>query len=303
MPERDIENIAVLIAEDSNLFRQILLKTISNWGYEVIIAKDGDEAWEILQQENAPRLAILDWVMPGLSGPEICLKIAGRERIPYIYLILLTSKNNKEDVVAGLEAGADDYIAKPFHEEELRWRIKIGERIIRLENKISQLASTDALTGILNRRAFMEKMGVEMGRAERKSRPLSIVMVDIDYFKNVNDTYGHQLGDVVLQKFSKHLTSQLRIYDFVGRYGGEEFIICLPETSESQANQLAERLRISLAGLTIDLPGSVQTLKITASFGVAATDTIAKACLDMLLNKADQALYRAKAQGRNRVCV
>jgi two-component system chemotaxis response regulator CheY len=303
MLEQDTGKITVLIAEDCNFFRQILIKTISSWGYEVVIAQDGDKAWEILQQENAPRLAILDWVMPGLSGPEICRKVAGRERIPYIYLILLTSKNNKDDIVAGLEAGADDYIAKPFHEKELIWRIKIGERIVRLENKISHLAATDALTGIMNRRAFMEKLEAEINRAQRKQRFLSIIMIDIDYFKKINDTYGHNLGDTVLQKFTQHLATQLRSYDFFGRYGGEEFIICLPEASENQAGQIAERLRISLADLAIHVPGGDETFRITASFGVSGTDTISKGCRDILLNKADQALYRAKAQGRNRVCI
>jgi two-component system chemotaxis response regulator CheY len=297
-----VESITVLIAENSNFFRQMLVQTISDWGYNVVVAKDGNEAWEILQRENAPRLVVMGWIMPGLSGPEICRRVSSRERIPYIYLILLTSKKDKEDIVAGLEAGADDYIAKPFHEEELRWRIKIGERIIRLENKISQLAFTDALTGVLNRRAFMEKLETEINRAHRKDRSLSIVMIDIDFFKKVNDTYGHQMGDVVLQRFSEHLSSRLRGYDFIGRYGGEEFIVCLPESSENQACQLAERLRKSLADLVIEVPGSDEPLRITASFGVASADLKLEVCKELLLNKADQALYRAKEQGRNLVC-
>jgi len=227
--------MSILIAEDSNFFRQLLVKTLGNWGYEVVTAGDGDAAWEILQREDAPRLAILDWVMPGLSGLEICRRVAGGERIPYIYLILLTSKDNKDDIVAGLEAGADDYIAKPFHEEELKCRVKIGERMIRLENKISQLAATDPLTGVLNRRAFMMRMEGELHRAKRNSEPVSIIMVDIDYFKKINDSYGHQIGDVVLQNIANRLSASLRSYEFIGRFGGEEFVICLTGANENQA--------------------------------------------------------------------
>jgi len=302
MEVKDSEKLTVLLAEDSNFFREILSKTLGKWGYEVVVARDGCEAWEILQMDNAPRLAILDWVMPGLSGVEICQRVASRERAPYIYLILLTSKNNKDDIVAGLEAGADDYIVKPFHEEELRCRIKIGERIIRLENKISQLAATDGLTGILNRRAFMERLDAELNRAQRNSEPLSIVMIDIDYFKKVNDTYGHLSGDVLLQEFARHMSSLLRNYDFIGRYGGEEFVVCLPGARQSQAVHIAERLRMSLLELAIDIPGNEEAIQITASFGVAGNDAVSAANSDVLLNKADQALYQAKAEGRNRVC-
>ncbi|MBS3943347.1 MAG: diguanylate cyclase [Dethiobacter sp.] len=298
----DLEKLSILIAEDSIFFRQLLVQTLSSWGYAVVTAGSGSEAWEILQREDTPRLAILDWVMPGLSGLEVCRMVSGRTGTPYIYLILLTSKDNKEDIVAGLEAGADDYITKPFHEEELRCRVKIGERIIRLENKISWLAATDPLTGVLNRRAFMERMEGEMQRSKRQNEPYSVIMVDIDHFKKINDTYGHQAGDTVLHRFAKHLSSLLRSYEFVGRYGGEEFIISLTGTGENQAVRIAERLRASLVDLAITVSDNQEALPVTASFGVAGTAVIAEGTGDMLLTKADQALYRAKREGRNRVC-
>jgi len=302
MKKQEPEKLSILIADDSVFFRQLLIQTLSGWGYDVVSAGNGHEAWEILQREDAPRLAILDWVMPGLNGLEVCRMVSGRTGTPYIYLILLTGKNNKEDIVAGLEAGADDYITKPFHEEELRCRVKIGERIIRLESKISWLAATDPLTGVLNRRAFMERMEGEMQRSKRNNEPFSVILVDIDHFKGINDTYGHLLGDAVLQKFAAHLSSLLRSYEVIGRYGGEEFVICLPGASEKQAIRVAERLRSSLVDLEFDVSVNQEAVPVTASFGVAGTAVITEGTGDMLLAKADQALYQAKREGRNRVC-
>jgi len=291
----------VLIAEDDLVSRRLLELLLEKWGNEVIVTHNGNQAWEMLQKTESPHVAILDWMMPGINGLELCQKIRGVKRLGYIYIILLTGKGSKKDVVMGLKAGADDYVIKPFDKEELKCRINIGKRIVELERRILELASIDFLTGVLNRRAFINRMEEEIQRARREKAFLSLILADIDYFKKINDSYGHQAGDIVLQRFAKELTNSLRKYDFVGRYGGEEFVICLLGPDNSQAISIAERIRKKVEKMRIKLPDSSHLIQITASFGVASLSMLPKPNIDSLINMADEAMYQAKIMGRNRV--
>jgi len=293
----------ILIAEDDTISRRLLESFLRKWDYDVLVASDGAEAWEAMHEPEAPNLVISDWMMPNMDGLELCGNIRAMEKSGYTYFIILTAKGRKEDVIEGLEAGADDFLIKPFDQEELKYRVKIGERIIRLEHRILELASTDALTGVLNRRAFIERTEMEIHRLQRASRPLSLILADIDYFKKVNDNYGHQLGDLVLQRFSEELSESVRPYDFVGRYGGEEFVICLPDANGLQSRTIAERMRKKVEEIKIIPPDDPQSSNITASFGVASYRLESEDSLDSLTGRADEAMYRAKRGGRNRVCV
>ena len=293
----------ILIAEDDPVSRRLLETFLDQWGYEVEVTCDGSEAWELLREPKAPNLVISDWMMPDMDGLELCRKIREMEKSDYIYFIILTSKDRKEDVVKGLEAGADDYLVKPFNKEELKYRVKIGERIIALEHRIRQLAATDPLTGILNRRAFIERMEDEIYRSYRQTAPMCLILADIDHFKNINDSYGHQVGDLVLQRFADTLSSSSRRYDFVGRYGGEEFVVCLPGIGLPRARSVAGRLRKRVQEMKISTPDNSRSLQITASFGISYLQLGSLESVDSITRRADEAMYRAKREGRNRVCV
>jgi two-component system chemotaxis response regulator CheY len=242
-------------------------------------------------------------MMPGLDGTELCRRIRATEKSRYVYFILLTARSGKEDIIQGLEAGADDYLVKPFNPAELKWRVNIGKRILELQSRILEMAMTDALTGVLNRKAFLERAEMEMQRAKRVGTPLSLIMADIDHFKSVNDRNGHQAGDLVLKEFVKVLTRCVRGYDFVGRYGGEEFLVGLPETGLPMAEAVAKRLRSGIEQTSIALPGREERVHITSSFGLAAFQLDQDDSLEEIIKRADEALYRAKNSGRNRVCV
>ncbi|RLC24824.1 MAG: diguanylate cyclase response regulator [Deltaproteobacteria bacterium] len=293
----------ILIAEDEPVSRHLLEVTLRKWGYEVTAARDGAEAWEILNRPEAPNLVISDWMMPKMDGLELCRRVRGDQKKEYTYIIILTGKGKKEDIVKGLNAGADDYVIKPFDREELKSRVGIGERIISLEREVRRLASTDPLTGILNRGAFMDRLTQEINRCNRENTPLSLIMADIDHFKKVNDTHGHQAGDRVLQEFAETLRNALRSYDFVGRYGGEEFMICLPGTDGAPARDVAERIRKEVESRSFTLPDKGGAIGVTASFGVVSRAPESGEDLDMVIKRADKALYEAKGRGRNCVCM
>ncbi len=293
----------ILIAEDDPISRRLLEATLSEWGYDVLVTSDGSEAWETMQQPEAPGLVISDWMMPHMDGLELCRKIRQMDRTGYIYFIILTAKGRKKDVIEGLEAGADDFLIKPFDREELKCRTRIGERIIKLEQRILKLATTDSLTGVLNRRAFFERMEQEINRSLRENTSLSLILTDIDYFKKVNDRYGHQTGDMVLQRFTEQLLDSSRPYDIVGRYGGEEFVVSLPGADISQSVSVAERMRSKVEEMKIMLPDGSQSIRITASFGTTSFLMDAKGKVDSMIKRADNALYKAKNEGRNRVCM
>lgn len=292
----------ILIAEDDPISRRILEANLRAWGYEVMVVSDGFEAWEIIRQPESPCLVISDWMMPRMDGPTLCREIRELKKEEYVYIIILTAKGEKRDIIEGLEAGADDFLTKPFDQAELKARTRIGERIINLEHRLQTLAHTDALTGILNRGFFIERMEQEMSRARREKAPLSLIMADIDHFKHVNDTFGHQIGDLVLCRFANQLASYTRCYDFPGRYGGEEFVVCLPGADEQRAVLVCERLRRQVENMEIELPSDAGSIRITASFGTASRSVESEENIDSLVKRADDALYLAKKQGRNRVC-
>lgn len=278
----------ILLAEDDPVSRRLLESFLDKWGYEVEVTCDGSEAWELIQEPKSPSLVISDWMMPNMDGLELCRKIREMDKSDYIYFIILTSKDRKEDVVKGLEAGADDYLVKPFNKEELKYRVKIGERIITLEHRIRQLAATDPLTGILNRRAFIERMEGEIIRAYRETSPMCLILVDIDHFKNINDKYGHQVGDLVLQRFADTLSSSLRRYDFVGRYGGEEFVVCLAGVGLPRARTVAGRLYKKVQEMKISTPDNSGSIQITASFGISCLRLGSIETVDSLTQRADE---------------
>jgi diguanylate cyclase (GGDEF)-like protein len=290
----------ILIAEDDLVQRRFLQALLTQAGHEVIVATNGDEAWNYLQQTDQLRLVITDWMMPGLDGPDLVRRVRAANWSHYTYLILLTSKDTKRSLLMGLEAGADDYLTKPFDREELIARLKIGERLLNLEARLHELATHDSLTGLLNRRALYDTARIELERAARDGSAVSFILLDLDLFKNINDQYGHLTGDQVLRLLADILLQHKRSYDQVGRWGGEEFLVLLPKTSLADGYLVAERFRASIAAAQLLLPGG-QSLEFRASFGVSST-TAPILPLDTLLQQADLALYRAKALGRNQVC-
>ena len=293
----------VLIADDSGISRNLLKSALTRWGYEVVVAENGAQAWEILAQPEAPTMAILDWVMPHMTGPEVCRKVRETHREPYTYILLLTSKNTKNETVEGLEAGADDYIVKPFDEHELQVRLRAGKRIIDLQTDLltarevlRERANKDLLTMLPNRSAITEALEKEVARCHRDRRTVGVILLDIDHFKRINDTYGHFAGDAVLRETAARLRSNIRPYDQVGRYGGEEFLVVLPNCDLEQARLQAERMRLRLHSTPMLVDGA--ELHVSASFGVTVSDGSERSP-DVFVRVADEALYRAKASGRN----
>jgi diguanylate cyclase (GGDEF)-like protein len=296
----------ILIAEDDPVSRRLLEAKLVKWGYDVVVTCDGDEALKALRTKDAPKLAILDWMMPGVDGVEICGMMRREAREPYIYIILLTALHRDEDLVAGMEAGADDYITKPFIANELRVRLRAGRRIIDLQNELinarealREKAARDPLTGLWNHEEILRIMGLELSRAGRERGHVSVIMADLDLFKKVNDTHGHMAGDAVLRLTARRMLSLVRDYDYIGRYGGEEFLLVLPGCDGEWARILADRLCQSIGGDRMDI--SEGMLPITISLGVATTCKGRKSDVNSLLQAADMALYRAKENGRNRV--
>jgi two-component system cell cycle response regulator len=291
--------VTILVADDDAVSRRLLQATLERWGYEVVVAEDGARAWEILQEEAAPQLAILDWMMPGLDGLQICRKVRSLGEQHYVYLLLLTAKSEKEDLVKGLDAGADDFLTKPCDAQELRARLRAGIRILELQETLRVEATHDALTGLWNRGATFDLLRRELSRGERDGKSLTVVMADVDHFKHVNDTYGHLAGDVVLREVARRLSSAVRSYDVIGRVGGEEFLVVLPGCALADAVDQAERLRACIQREPAETPDG--PIPVTLSLGVAVKPEEASVGPDSLLRAADAALYRAKRGGRNRV--
>ncbi len=297
----------ILIAEDEPIFRRMVKKYLLDVGYDIVEAEDGQSAWELFQQEPF-HLVITDWMMPHLSGPELVQNIRTSGQKHYTYIIMLTAMDDKDNVVLGLESGVDEYLTKPFNSKELIARVASGMRILRLEEQLMQarqqmeaLAMYDSLTGMLNRRAVEEYAESEFNMAVRKGRALSVILLDIDHFKSVNDRFGHKFGDLTLQQVAKILTEDLRNYDRIGRWGGEEFILILPDTQLQDAVTVAERVRVRMAEMRMSLENG-ETFSVHISLGAACT-TSQFSSLTKLIDAADQALYQAKQTGRNRVCI
>ena len=294
----------ILIAEDDSVSRRMLTALLSRSGYEVVAVEDGVKAWEILQAEDAPRLALLDWMMPGMDGVDVCRQARKQVGRPYAYLILLTAKGGKVDVIEGLESGADDYLTKPYDAQELKARMRVGLRILELEDNL--VASRDAmqfkathdpLTGLWNRGAVLDFLQRELSRARREKSALGILLCDLDDFKCINDTRGHEAGDEVLREVARHFKGAVRPYDAVGRYGGEEFLILLPGCELPTTRQRAEELRAAIAAQPVQTAQG--NIPVTLSMGVLVSRDWPQMDADALLRTADDALYRAKAAGRN----
>ena len=287
----------ILVADDEYGTRMALQALLAD-EYELVFANDGLEAWSILEQDDAPSLALVDWMMPGMDGTEVCRKVRERGDSRYVYIVMLTAKEHRDDLVAGLDAGADDYLRKPFHPEELRARLRAGERILKLERELRVRATHDHLTGLLNRGATLEILKRELARAARKNEIVGIILGDLDNFKEVNDTYGHLIGDEVLKEAAHRLGKRLRSYDVLGRYGGEEFLVVLPRCDEDCAQAIADRMCNSVAAAPVTTKGG--DIWITVSLGFALTGRADPMQMEDLLTAADDALYRAKREGRNR---
>ena len=298
----------ILIADDESVSRHMVEVLLVKWGYQVVAAEDGDSAWAELEAPEAPRIALLDWMMPGRNGVDVCRDLRRQRPEPYTYILLLTAKDAKESVVEGLESGADDYLTKPFNPQELKARIRVGMRILDLEDKLVQArevmrnkAMHDTLTGVLNRGAILEMMDREVWRSRREGVSLGILIADLDHFKSVNDNYGHLAGDTVLREVTRRMQADMRPYDAVGRYGGEEFIILLPGCNGSDTREKAERLREGIFRNPVSTAAG--NLRVTVSIGGTATVDWPVDTANQLLQMADLALYRAKEEGRNRTVI
>ncbi|MDH7511785.1 MAG: diguanylate cyclase [Clostridiales bacterium] len=297
----------ILIAEDDLITCRILEKNIESWGYEVVLARSGGQAWQALK-DSSLRLAILDWMMPGMDGIEICKKIRRRKKYKYTYIILLSAKDRKQDIIAGLSSGADDYMAKPVNFLELRARLQTGKRIIDLEdkllyvqNQLKDLASRDSLTKLWNRVEISKFLREELDRTQREKKPLGVIMVDVDYFKKINDLFGHNIGDLALLQVVSRIKRKVRRSDKVGRYGGDEIIVILPNCGLLEIKKIAERLRASIARRGVKT--GEETFPVTISAGCASSENRPHASAESLIKAADAALLKAKNQGRNCVFV
>jgi len=302
----------ILLAEDIEVTRKLVKKILENKGYEVVEARNGQEAWEIFQKEKEKiNIALIDWMMPRLTGLQLCKKIKATDVSGYIYVVFLTGKVDIDNVVEGLEAGADDYVTKPFDKRELVSRIDVGRRFIQLHQKLREayqklhiLSITDGLTRILNRRALLERLEEELHRVGRENAFFCLIMLDIDHFKRVNDEYGHQAGDKVLVEVVNRVKSELRPYDIIGRYGGEEFVVGILGADRGMGFKKAEDFRRCVEEK--EFKYSDKKLKITISLGITCqkiegTKNDIPQLLDDLTKKADDALYKAKETGRNKV--
>lgn len=290
----------VLVADDDLISCKALEKNIKQWGYEVISARNGEEAWKVVKK-NKIRLAILDWMMPRMSGVEICRMIRQEfqeGKSEYIYIILLTGRDQQEDIIEGLSAGADDYMVKPANFFELKVRLQNGKRIISLEDHRIKLASYDSLTNLWYRNKIFEFFEEELARSSRENHRTGVIMLDIDHFKQINDSYGHFIGDEVLRETAIRLKKGIRRYDKIGRYGGDEMLVVLPNCHQEHVALIGERLRQAICDEKIETDSGY--LDVSISLGGVSSEISSKASAANLVQASDRALYLAKAQGRNR---
>ncbi|MBT7781792.1 MAG: diguanylate cyclase, partial [Anaerolineae bacterium] len=252
--------IKVLVVDDEEIDRRIVEKTLVRLGHEAILADNGESAWQKIQDEMV-RFVITDWNMPLMDGIQLVKKIRTTTLPGYVYTILVTANSKDEDIVAGLYAGADDYLTKPFNTTELEARVAVGERVLALEdglmqanNQLEKLAMVDSLTGLLNRRAIYKFTRGELERARRVSEPISVIFLDVDRFKVVNDEYGHLTGDEALKLIARVIKKRSRAYDSIGRWAGDEFLIVLPGATAVDAKKAAERIIKGISSSKLDLP-------------------------------------------------
>ncbi len=297
----------ILLAEDSPVYRRLISESLKEWGFDLVVAEDGAEAWRLLKRPDAPRLILLNWMLPGIDGIELCQRIRKNETCEgYAYTVIFTGQARKEALAEAMEAGADDYLVKPFEPSELRARLLAGKRILDLQRELVfsresfRFAAThDFLTGILNRAEVLASLERELARSRRKNGPVGIILADLDHFKRINDSLGHLAGDVVLKEVARRLRSDLRVYDSVGRYGGEEFLLVLPDCDLNTTARRANEICRLVSSEPIATSGG--RTSVTLSMGATASDCAPGATIESLLQEADTALYRAKESGRNRV--
>jgi two-component system cell cycle response regulator len=289
----------ILLVEDSYIDRRKLGGYLTDWGLEHIGVGSGTEALKLLEASDPPDLALLDWMLPGLDGIDILRRIRKIDQGKYIYTVMLTAKNQKQDRLVAMEAGADDYLSKPIDPAELRSRIMVGKRILELQQSLRFAATHDFLTDLLNRSETLATLDREFARGDREGRPTTVILADIDHFKRVNDTLGHAAGDEVLKEVARRLKVDLRPYDVVGRYGGEEFLTILPGCSLTAGARRADGIRKLVGKDPINTPFG--TASVTISMGVTSTCSSRSRSVDEFLRDADVSLYAAKKNGRNRV--
>lgn len=293
----------VLIAEDDDITRLLLQRWLQSWGYEVTVARDGLEAWDLLERLPSLKLAIVDWMMPGIDGIELCRRLRAQAEY-YRYILMITARTDMRHIVHALESGADDCIAKPFYEHEFRARISVATRILALQDELIEAreqlrlqSMKDPLTGLWNRSAFQDLFELELARAARSRSFTGLLLLDLDHFKEINDTHGHLNGDAVLRHVARLLKHNIRSYDIVGRYGGEEFLVGFPNSGPEQLCRHAERLRIALATAAVPISDALVPVTLSVGAVVASPD---QRTLHEVMAVADIALYRAKQAGRNR---
>ena len=295
----------ILIADDDEVSRKMMGMMLRKMGYEVVAVGNGRDALDKLLNPNGPRLVLLDWMMPEIDGPQVCRSLRAASGQPYVYVILLTSKDTREDLVEGLDAGADEYLTKPCNSEELKARLLTGERILQLEDTLVAAreemrfkATHDALTSLWNRGKILEALD----DALRYVDSMAVLMCDIDHFKAINDKYGHLVGDAVLRELANRLRGAVRANDLVGRYGGEEFLVLLNRCDPLRVQGGAERLRKAVSGASFFTDAG--EISLTLSIGAVAVErTDSATSAQTILNLADAALYQAKREGRDRVVI
>jgi two-component system, cell cycle response regulator len=291
----------ILLVEDSAVERHQIAGYLHSWNLDFTAAENGTEAWKLLQSSDPPCLVLLDWMLPDLDGIELCrsIRTLGGNGI-YIYTVMLTAKDKKSDLLAAMAAGADDYLAKPVDPSELRARILVGKRILELQQSLRFAATHDYLTKLFNREEILASLKREMARSEREQRSTTVILADLDHFKNVNDSLGHAAGDTVLKEVAERLHRDLRPYDLVGRYGGEEFLLILPNCGLATGVRRADEIRGLVSKNAVIT--TFAKVPVTVSMGVTATDLGGGSITaESLLQQADSALYQAKQKGRNRV--
>jgi diguanylate cyclase (GGDEF)-like protein len=299
--------LEVLVVDDSPVWRKIFDQILPKDLYSVSYASNGAEAMQVLANKS-PSIVITDWLMPDFSGLELCKRIREDKSASYTYIIVMTSNKEEGGVLRAMEAGADDFLVKPFNSNEMLARIGVGRRIIelhrRLEDKSAELeevASTDVLTGLPNRRAIEEWANRQLRGAKRHGFPIWVVLGDLDCFKEINDTFGHEAGDTVLRTFAETLRKLTRISDMCGRLGGDEFLIVISHVSATNIEIAINRFRELFGSLSFPFAG--HSVKISATFGVAGSESGKIQDFDLLVRKADEMLYEAKRAGRNCVYV
>jgi diguanylate cyclase (GGDEF)-like protein len=296
-PDEAKARLRVLIADDDASSRRRLQALVEQWDYQPELAENGAQAIRALASPDAPRLAIIDWVMPGIDGLKVC-QYARQGAGGYVYIIVLTGRSTPDAAIEALRAGADDYVAKPFHEQELEVRLRAGRRIVELEDGLRLAAKQDPLTAILGRSAIGAYLAQQLSKSRREGSSVSVLVIDLDHFKHINDHHGHATGDAVLREVAQRMQRTLRSYDGLGRVGGEEFLVVLPNSSLAGGLAVAERIRQAVDETPVATAAGL--IRISCSIGVAAA-LGREVAADALVERADRALYRAKRAGRNRV--